>query len=164
MCARPVWSESSLCAQWVAKEDPSFLMDSEDWSDWADAQADPSLCWVHMPFCWFCLAAAHLLKGKSACLTTCLPVFLFAYLGNINSTKASCIVLFTGKTGVVKHWRWHRPRIPSEWGSRETSCLRAYSAERSCQRKVNAFLILITECCTVSLHVWNDLTVLILHF
>ena len=40
---RPVWSESSLCAQWVAK-DPSFLhADSEDWSDWADAQADLSL-------------------------------------------------------------------------------------------------------------------------
>ena len=37
---RPVWSESSLCAQWVAK-DPMFLhADSEDWSDWADAQAD----------------------------------------------------------------------------------------------------------------------------
>ena len=35
----PVWSESSLCAQWVAK-DPSFLhADSEDWSDWEDAQA-----------------------------------------------------------------------------------------------------------------------------
>ena len=33
--------------QWVAK-DPSFLhADSEDWSDWADAQADLSLCWVH---------------------------------------------------------------------------------------------------------------------
>ena len=32
---RPVWSESSLCTQWVAK-DPSFLhADSEDWSDWA---------------------------------------------------------------------------------------------------------------------------------
>ena len=36
---RPVWSECSLCAQWVAK-DPSFLhADSEDWSDWVDAQA-----------------------------------------------------------------------------------------------------------------------------
>ena len=42
---RPVWSESSLCAQWVAK-DTSFLhADSEDWSDWADAQADLSLHW-----------------------------------------------------------------------------------------------------------------------
>ena len=37
---RPVWSESSLYTQWVAK-DPSFLhADSEDWSDWADAQAE----------------------------------------------------------------------------------------------------------------------------
>ena len=37
---RPIWSESSLCARWVAKK-PSFLhADSEDWSDWAGAQAD----------------------------------------------------------------------------------------------------------------------------
>ena len=35
---RPVWSESSLCAHWVAK-DPRFLhADSEDSSDWVDAQ------------------------------------------------------------------------------------------------------------------------------
>ena len=63
MCAqrrlRPVWPESSLSALWVAKE-PSFLQaDSEDWSDWADAQADLSLRWAHMPFCWFCHDAAH---------------------------------------------------------------------------------------------------------
>ena len=45
----PVWSESSLCTQWVAK-DPSFLhADSGLWSDWADAQADLSLHWEHMP-------------------------------------------------------------------------------------------------------------------
>ena len=46
-------AESSLCAQWVAK-DPSFLhVDSEDWSDWADAQADLSLRWVHTHFVGF---------------------------------------------------------------------------------------------------------------
>ena len=44
---RPVWSESSLCAQWVAK-DTSFLhADSEDS---ADAQADLSLRWAHSHF------------------------------------------------------------------------------------------------------------------
>ena len=43
----PVWSESLLCAQWVAK-DPRFLhADSEDWSDWEDAQANLSLRWAH---------------------------------------------------------------------------------------------------------------------
>ena len=57
---RPVWSESSLCAQWVAK-DPSFLhADSED-SD-QTAQDYLSLRWAHMPFCWFCHEAAHLLN------------------------------------------------------------------------------------------------------
>ena len=56
---RPVWSESLLCTQWVAK-DPSFLQaDSEDWSDWADAQADRSLRWAHISVCWFCREAAH---------------------------------------------------------------------------------------------------------
>ena len=30
------------------------------WSDWADAQADLSLCWMHRPYCWFCHAVAHL--------------------------------------------------------------------------------------------------------
>ena len=39
---RLLWSESSLCAQLVAK-DPRFLhADSEDWSDWADTR----LIWV----------------------------------------------------------------------------------------------------------------------
>ena len=55
----PVWSESSLFAQWVATK---LHADSEDWSDWVDAQADLSLCWVHMPFCWFCHEAAHIEK------------------------------------------------------------------------------------------------------
>ena len=30
------------------------------WSDCADAQADQSLQWAHMPFCWFCHEAAQL--------------------------------------------------------------------------------------------------------
>ena len=68
MCAqrrlRSAWAsvqsdQSSLFAQWVAK-DPSFLhAESEDWSDWADAQSDLSLRWAHMPVCWFCHEAAH---------------------------------------------------------------------------------------------------------
>ena len=29
------------------------------WSDWADAQADLILRWVHMSFCWFCRAVAQ---------------------------------------------------------------------------------------------------------
>ena len=28
-------------------------------SDWADAQTELSLCWAHMPLCWFCHEAAH---------------------------------------------------------------------------------------------------------
>ena len=30
------------------------------WSDWADAQAEMSLCWAHMPFRWFWCETAHL--------------------------------------------------------------------------------------------------------
>ena len=30
------------------------------WSDWVDGQADLSLRWVHMSFCWFRCAAAYI--------------------------------------------------------------------------------------------------------
>ena len=43
----------------VAKESNFLHVDSKDWSDWADAQADQSLRWAHMPFCWFCHEAAQ---------------------------------------------------------------------------------------------------------
>ena len=57
----PVGSESSLSAQWIAK-DPKFLhVDSEDWSDWADAKADLSLRWANRSFCWFCHEVAQIL-------------------------------------------------------------------------------------------------------
>ena len=45
----------------ISTKDPSFLhADSEDWSDWADAQTDLSFHWAHRPYCWFCCAAAHM--------------------------------------------------------------------------------------------------------
>ena len=39
------------------------------WSEWVDAQADLSLHWATMSFCWFCCAAAHLLIVKWVSLT-----------------------------------------------------------------------------------------------
>ena len=37
----------------------TYKAHSEYWSDWADAQADPSLRWAHKSFCWICHAAAQ---------------------------------------------------------------------------------------------------------
>ena len=56
--------QSSLCAHWVAK-DIMFLH--------ADAQADLSLRWADMPYCWFCRDAAH--------ITNCLHT-IYYYLHN----------------------------------------------------------------------------------
>ena len=56
-CIRQVWSESSLCVQWVA-ENPDFIyVDSEDSLDWADAQANLSSLDAHAIF--LVLSAAH---------------------------------------------------------------------------------------------------------
>ena len=40
----------------------SYLLSAEQrlWSDWANAQADLSLRWAHMPFCRLCHALAHI--------------------------------------------------------------------------------------------------------
>ena len=57
----PVWSESSL-SEWINIGPlTTYWAHSENWSDWANAQADLILSWAHMSFCWFCLAAAQLL-------------------------------------------------------------------------------------------------------
>ena len=65
---RQVWSESSLCAHWVAK-DPRFLhVDSEDWSDKADAQADLSLRWAHNNIVGFVMSRLiFTIKWASVC-------------------------------------------------------------------------------------------------
>ena len=45
---RVVWSESSLTSFWIAKEAKFLHTDNEDWSDYADAQVDLSLLWMHI--------------------------------------------------------------------------------------------------------------------
>ena len=52
MCAQHPrsWSEMSLCAQWLAKDQRFLHVDSDDWF----AQTDPSLCWAYRSVCWFC--------------------------------------------------------------------------------------------------------------
>ena len=57
------------------------------WSDWADAQADPSLRWVQSSLCWFCHEAAHLWRSKS-----CEPLLIFY---DVSSPVALKLVLMT---------------------------------------------------------------------
>ena len=49
----PVWSEASLSAWRKLGSLATYWAHYEDWSDWADVQADPSLCWVHNHFVGF---------------------------------------------------------------------------------------------------------------
>ena len=49
----PVWSESSLSAWRKLGSLATDWVHSKEWSDWADAQAELSLCWDNRSFCWF---------------------------------------------------------------------------------------------------------------
>ena len=114
MCWRAAQSDQSLrYALSVKLRTQSFLLvDSEDWS----AQADLSLRWAHMPFCWFCHEAAQILwlqnvknskmksndadgraRGLVARLDACLPGIQMV---------AGLIVLF-GKTFFRQNWSWN---------------------------------------------------------
>ena len=64
---RPVWSESLLSTWRNIGSLTTYWVQSEHWSDWADAQVDLSLCWVHMSFYWFCHAAAHIYLKINSC-------------------------------------------------------------------------------------------------
>ena len=56
---RAVWSESSPVAFWISIDTKFLYADNEDWSDCADAQADLSLRWAHMPEGTFPLFSVH---------------------------------------------------------------------------------------------------------
>ena len=57
---RPVWSECSLRAQWVAKDQAFFMRTAKTLirlggcPGWSESSLDAQ------PFCWFCHVAAHL--------------------------------------------------------------------------------------------------------
>ena len=53
---RPARTQIILGIRWGPKS--SSCWQRRLWSNWADAQADLSLRWAHMPFCWFCHEAA----------------------------------------------------------------------------------------------------------
>ena len=70
-----VWSESLLCPSWVAKDPVFFHADSEDWSDWAEAQADLSLRWTQRSFVG---SVMRWLKcaDQTACACWCVPLLI----------------------------------------------------------------------------------------
>ena len=77
---RSAWAFAQSDQSSLVAKDPSFLhADREDWSDWADAQADLSLRWVHMPFCWFCHEAALMVNWD------------FIDIINIRKKKIQCL-------------------------------------------------------------------------
>ena len=103
----PVWSESSLCAQWVAK-DPSFLhADSEDSNQTGQMPRLICLLDAHSS-CWFCHVVAHIFYSDSftvifitwmvSVVSLRQDIFLqeFSPL-KPNGINASCISLVSGK-------------------------------------------------------------------
>ena len=77
--------QNGMCAQrrlrsaWASFSYP-LSVQRRLWSDGADGQADLSLRWAHMSFCWFCHEAAHLNVIRSW-----LNLFM-----NINGLRNSC--------------------------------------------------------------------------
>ena len=81
----------SICTERVTK-DPSFLrVDIEDWSDWADAQADLSLPWTKTPFCWFChdMAQIMLVVFKKATLAHTFKIYINLHVLSVLIPAAS---------------------------------------------------------------------------
>ena len=78
------------------------------WSHWADAQADLSLRWAHMPLCWFCHEAAHLtyyrdvlILGVVDALTCLLAGFaIFSILGYLAYNQEKDV------EEVIKEGKW----------------------------------------------------------
>ena len=78
---RTIWSESSQ-SEWKKLVSFSYLLSGQQrlWSDWEDAQADLSLRWAHMPFCWFCREAAQIRRWSSLQILLSSLVWLIFHL------------------------------------------------------------------------------------
>ena len=119
---RPVWSKSSLCAQWVAKDSSFLHADSEDWSYWTDAQANLNLRWAHMPFCWFCHEVTQLPNSTPLLFITDGGHFqgwCMKSLGRPASSGHHCLTklpsgshVIAASTGCMTKFHWSRPLIP----------------------------------------------------
>ena len=63
---RSAWASTSLIRVFAVRMKKAWVLSyplsaqQRLGSDWANAQADLSLRWAHMPFCWFCHEAAQM--------------------------------------------------------------------------------------------------------
>ena len=94
LCIHPVWSESSLCTQWVAKG-PSFLhADSED-SDQTGQMA--RLIWVFAGRTTTLLVFCHEVSQLTLCLWVCCSAFQICpsiFFKRNYCHKNSCVFVF----------------------------------------------------------------------
>ena len=113
---RQVWSESSLCAQWVAKDPSFFHADSKD-SDQTGWM--PRLIWIFagaQSVCWFCHVAAHLCMEKNVKKTLCLEISydnvnFMTKIGDVNSVcdkNRGCKLNIVTKIGDVNSVLWQK--------------------------------------------------------
>ena len=67
MTVHPASDQSSLFTWRNIASLSTHWAHNKDWSDWVHAQAHLSLCWVHMPFYWFCHAQAQMADLRLCC-------------------------------------------------------------------------------------------------
>ena len=102
---RLVRSESSLSAAWIL----SYPLSAPRrlWLDWADVQADLSLRWAHMEFCWFCgsliISKAFRFALKNSCHQNgyFLPSLLLSFIG---TGKTSLCIALTWLLKLPRYW------------------------------------------------------------
>ena len=84
---------------------------SEDWSDWADSQADLSLRWAHKSFCWFCHGAAHFMSVIKAIKS----IIYHVQRTKAVSKKYPLYAPFSAGTVCLTNLRWLEKRQELYW-------------------------------------------------
>ena len=80
------------------------------WSDWADALADPNLCWAHSHLFWFCHEAAHFFFFFFLQKLTIREV-LYSSFKLLSSCSFTSVAVTLCKTPSAKSWA--EQNIPS---------------------------------------------------
>ena len=120
MCAqrrlRSAWAsvqsdQSLLCVQWVDKDQSFLHADSEDWSDWENAQAfsqsDLILRWANSHFIGFVMRRLIFMKKSAASYSSGDALKLFSQCAEIQ-----LMLLVNFMTSLSSHVLWHHRCTP----------------------------------------------------
>ena len=113
------WREKSLLPKFLSQLEPC----------WVDAQADPSLRWGHMPFCWFCHGVGRGGPGNEG---PSIPGITEQWAKHVIQLPHDNVAVRPVKTQISLGIRSDQSSLCAQWVAKDPGFLHADSEDSGC--------------------------------